>query len=374
MKKLSLNVLLIGALLCWAFGSAAVASQLIVYYDGDGKGLERAAKIFTKETRVNVLIKHGEPEALFKKLMEEGEGTQADVYITKQAAFLEQGRDAGLFQNAVKLGPEFDGSFGDLVPGGDMEFGDMMLDNIDRAPFPHARDITKGLSAKHRAEDDSWLGLGLSARVLFFNRDSEDAYAVTSVFDLADPKWKGRLAMASFYDEDVVSSIVALRKAVGDKKLDSWLRGVKENLNGEVYASQSEAMDALTSGEKQLGWLNHGYLRIDLSKSVSEAKVEMLIPDSGAKDVGAPWNMMGMAALKTSQNIDFVHEFFGFLLSHNGQGVLHHSDGALSINFSAPPDPNLIPDTDFKVLEVPKSLLAAQRGEVIDLLKSLEMP
>ena len=352
--------------------SFVMASQVIVYYDGDGEAIKIAAKIYGEQAAVDVRIKHGKPEELFNKLKEDGEGAQADIYISKHAAFMEMGREQGLFQKATSPSGLMKGEIEESLKR--MHFADQRIADELFDQLPGLTDFTQGLPIRFRAEDDTWLGLASSARVLLVSTGSSEAYDLKSVFELADPKWKGRIAMTSFYDEDTLSAIATYRQLLGDKKVENWLLGLKDNLEGKVYEDANAAVKALNTGKKEVAWVNHNYRKIDLNRSVSSAKVDMVLADSDEKGAGLPWNITGAAILKSSQNAFDAQGFIAFLLSEEGQEAFIGVDSLFSINNIVPPDPNMTFGHVFKEADVPLKLYGVRRGDTIDMLKTLDMP
>ena len=97
-------------------------------------------------------VRFADTAELAGTLLEEGARTRADVFVAQDAAALERLRDEGLLQ-------PHDG-----------------LMHVPRA---------------YRAADATWAGLSGRARVLMVRRGGERP---ESVFDLADPRWRGRVA------------------------------------------------------------------------------------------------------------------------------------------------------------------------------------
>jgi iron(III) transport system substrate-binding protein len=80
----------------------------------------------------------------------------------------------------------------------------------------------------------------------------------TSLADLADPKWKGKLGWAPT-NGSFQAHVSALRHAWGEDETRAWLEGVVANAPAR-YPKNSPQVEAAANGEIALGWVNHYYL------------------------------------------------------------------------------------------------------------------
>jgi len=93
---------------------------------------------------------------------------------------------------------------------------------------------------------------------MVYNQDLVDAGELpSSVFDLTDPAWEGRIGIApsngSFQD-----FVTAMRGQVGDDATTAWLQGLVAN--GVVsYANNGAIVAAVGRGEIDAGLVNHYY-------------------------------------------------------------------------------------------------------------------
>jgi iron(III) transport system substrate-binding protein len=79
-------------------------------------------------------------------------------------------------------------------------------------------------------EADSWKPFAERARVLIVNTTLvKDTDRPTSIFDLTDPKWKGRAAMAKPYFGTTASHIACLWEMMGQADCSAFLIGLKTN-------------------------------------------------------------------------------------------------------------------------------------------------
>jgi iron(III) transport system substrate-binding protein len=176
---------------------------------------------FADETGIDVNVKYDDSANLALLIDEEGDSSPADVFLSQSpgaVGYLDQkGRLAGLPADVL-----------DLV----------------------AEDV--------RAADGHWIGFSGRKRVLNYNADAVDESELpTSVLDMVDPTWKGRLGVApgngSFQD-----FVTSMRLELGDDATREWLEGLVAN-DVQTYANNNAIVAAVDRGEIDVGLVNHYY-------------------------------------------------------------------------------------------------------------------
>ncbi len=330
MKICRLIALCLAVFVFSGFGHA-LAEQLIVYSDEDDPGLRAAASAFTKLTQVHVRIKVASTESLYDKLQKDGSGSQADVFVTKDPIYLERGRVAQLFRQV---------------------------------------DAAVSFSSRHAGEEGSWVGIAATTPVLIANRSNADAIQVKSVFELAAPKWKGRIAAMDVSEASFVATVSAYRERVGDEKVRAWLQGLNANLEGATFTSQRSAVQSVISGKKDIAWVDLSQYFAVLERR-GDHPVELVVPDQGDKDLGVVWRVKGAAVLKASSQVFRASEFVAFLLSENAQGLFVDYAAMYPLGSMHMHDPNMPSVSEYKIVDVPLSLLAAKREDTEAFVKSI---
>jgi len=163
----------------------AAADELVVYSGRSDKFVKPVVKAFTKETGIKVILHSAKSTALLNKLKIEGERTHADLYLSNDAGNLQLGSQMGLFQ-----------------------------------PLP--KNIVDVIAPKLRAEDDTWVGLSARARVLVANTKVDTSF-IKSVFDLADPRLKGRIAVTHSGNGSFIAGVTVYMEAAGVEQTRLWL-------------------------------------------------------------------------------------------------------------------------------------------------------
>lgn len=309
------------------------ADQLIIYSDVDNKALKAFTTFYGKEQQVRIHFKTDTTEALIEKLQQDGEGSQADVFVTSNMAYLEIGRQMGLFKP------------------------------------PAIGSVTGGVPMKFRAKDDAWTGLAASAQVLVI-KDGKQATELESMFDLADPKWKGRIAVPSMSDESFVNMVTAYRELKGDEVVKAWLLGLKENAEGKYYDTSLERVRHVLSGKKDVAIAGHADL-FSAVPNIDDVVDNILIPDQGKQGMGVVWNVLGVAIIKANQQSHVAENFIDLFLTARGQGYLHDLAAYYSINKEFAANPNMPEQSKYKIVDVPLEVYGQKREETITFLQAI---
>ena len=141
---------------------------------------------------------------------------------------------------------------------------------ISRSPGPVGFLESKGLltsmdsnvlnlvAPEHRGANGAWVGFSGRKRVLVHNLDSAPSFELPqSVFELTEPKWRGRVAIpatnGSFLDWFTV-----FRDQYGDDVATQWLDDMVEN-GARYYPNNVSIVEAVHRGEIDAGLVNHYY-------------------------------------------------------------------------------------------------------------------
>ena len=158
-----------------------------------------------------------EPDPLLERLRAEGDKSPCDVFITTDAGRIERARQMGLLQAVSSP------ALAAAVPA-------------------HLRD-----------PDGNWFGFSKRARVIFFSKEKVQAAGAPKNYeDLADTKWKGKIAIRSsahIYNQSLVGSLLA---ANGPEKTEAWARAVAANLARPPRGGDTDQIKAVASGEAEL--------------------------------------------------------------------------------------------------------------------------
>ena len=271
MKRLA-GLLLAVIALAGCGGSDCGTRTLVVYSGREEELVAPLFERFEQETGVEVDVRYADSAELAATIAEEGGNSPADVFFAQDPGSL--------------------GSVDDQLT----ELTDTVLDRVD----PQFRD-----------SNGRWVGTSGRARVIAYNTDELTADEVPdSVFDLTDPKWKGKIGIpptnASFQ-----AFVTAMRLDAGEERTKQWLEDVKEN-DPKFYEKNTPVVEAVASGEIQLGLVNHYYLYL-VKEEQPDAPIEnKYLPGD---DPGALVSIAGVGILESAEHADAAERFVEFLLA-----------------------------------------------------------
>ncbi len=333
--KRTLTFLLLGTLLFSALPTAA-SEALVIYSGRSDKLVKPVIKAFTEQTGIPVILHAGKSTALLNKLKLEGAATSADLYLSNDAGNLQKGSDLGLFR-------------------------------------PVSATLAAAIDSNYRASDNSWIGLSARARVLVVNTQGEWANKLSSIFDLADPALKGKLAITNSSNGSYIAGVTVYMLAAGGEKTRQWLEGIKVNTEGKVFNKHSKIVKAVARGKKQVGLVNHYYIYRHLAND-PDAPIRIVLPDQGSKDIGVAWNVAGIAISKHSKQRAQAEKLVAFLVSEVGQKMFAEINMEYPVRDGIPAAKQVPPAGSYKVADVPMAELGRQRDATLDLIEAVGMP
>ncbi|WP_371164713.1 iron ABC transporter substrate-binding protein [Buchananella felis] len=258
--------------------TAEADGPLVVYSGRNEKLIGPLLEQFTADTGIDVDVRYAGTSELAAQLLEEGDKTPAQVFLS---------------QDAGALG---------LVAGADMF-----------AALP--ADVTSLVDPKYTSKDGSWVGLTGRARVIAYDSQTLKADEVpASVFDLTDPKWKGKVGIAPT-NASFQSFVTAMRVMEGEEKAEKWLTDLLAN-EPQIFEKNGEILEAVNAGTVSLGLINHYYwARSEQDPTTLRAQLKFGEPGS----VSALVNVTGVGILKGAADNAQAKEFVNYLLSTKGQ-------------------------------------------------------
>ena len=319
-----------------SFTHTGLADELVVY-SGRGDSLVKPVmEAFTQKTGIKVILHNAQSTELLNKLQLEGGKTQADLYLSNDAGNLQLGSDLGLFR-----------------------------------PLP-AKTV-EVIKPNLRAPDNSWVGLSARARVLVVNSQNHNADFIKSVFDLADPRLKGRLAITNSSNESFMAGTTVYMHAAGKDKTRKWLQGMKDNVGAEVFDKHNKIVSEVANGKKDVGLVNHYYIYRHLAET-PDAPIRIVFPDQGEGGMGVAWNVAGIAISKYTVKNDLAEKLVEFLVSEQGQKIFSDANREYPARSGVPAAHEVASADAFKIADVPMSELGRQRDATIDLIEDVGMP
>lgn len=252
----------------------------LVVYSGRNENLIRPIlERFSEETGIGIDFLAEDSSDLAVKIQTEGDKSPADVFISQSP-----------------------GATGYLVSEGRLvELSDDVLSQVPE---------------RFRSADGRWVGLSGRVRVLVYNSEKLDESDLpASVFDLTDPRYRGRFAVAptngSFQD-----FVTGMRELVGDEETLAWLEGIVAN-GVRTYKDNGSILEAVQRGEVEYGLVNHYYNERAKAENpgVSSTNHLFTAPD----DLGNMILVASVGILDTSDRREQAERLVAFLLSEEAQ-------------------------------------------------------
>ena len=257
---------------------SAERAELVVYSGRSEELVGPLFEEFTAATGVTVNARFGDSAELAAQMLEEGDRSPAQIYFSQDAGAL------GAVEELLATLPE---SVTSLVP------------------------------QQYRATNDTWTGVTGRARVIAYDPQSVPAEQVPqSVFELTDEKWRGQVAIAPT-NASFQAFVTAMRVTQGDDVTRDWLTGLVNN-DVQTYEKNGLILDAVDSGQVQLGLINH-YYWYEKAAEVGEDNMRAQVAFMAPKDPGSLVNVAGVGILKGAAENSTAIEFVQWLLSPNTQ-------------------------------------------------------
>jgi iron(III) transport system substrate-binding protein len=175
---------------------------------------------------------------------------------------------------------------------------------------PYVSPAAAGLPQAFRAADGAWTGVAARARVLLVNRSGlPGGPRPRGIRDLADPRWKGKVAIANPLFGTTTMHVAALSVVWGEQATRAFLESLKAN-DVRIASSNGEVKRLVVSGEVAFGLTDTD----DANEALKEgATVEVVYPDED--DLGTLVMPTSVALIRGGPHADEARRLVDFLLS-----------------------------------------------------------
>lgn len=294
---------------------------LTVYSGRNEELVGQVFEDFTAATGIEVEVRYGDTAELAATILEEGDATPADVYF---------GQDAGAL-GALEAADRFTTLPDDLL--------ELVDDNF-------------------HSPSGAWTGVTGRVRVIAYSteRVSEDELP-TSVFDVTDEKWRGRVGYAPT-NGSFQAFVTAMRVSEGEDVARQWLEDLLAN-DPVVFENNSSQLEGIQRGEIDLGLVNHYYLYRFLAEDPDFPVANHYLPG----DIGGLVNVAGVGILNSTDQPDAARQLVDFLLSEQTQTYFGQVTDALEFPLRDGVDsPDLPPLSELDPPQVDLSRLEDLQG------------
>jgi iron(III) transport system substrate-binding protein len=282
---------------CSALSGSASSSdqQSITLYSGQHpQTTQKLVAAFEKQTGIKVSVRSDDEDVLAQQIVTEGSRSPADALFTENSPPLEFLQGKGVL-SAV-----------------------------------HSSTLA-ATPSKYNSPQGDWVGVSARVSVLVYNpRLIGKSQLPTSVMQLADPKYQGKLALAAG-ETDFQPIVTSVLRAHGAAATEKWLSALKANAAGHLYPDNETVTSDVNKGSATLGIINQYYwyrLRAEIGAGAMHSNIAHFAPH----DPGYVLNVSGAAVLKSSHHQAAAQRFLAFLVSKQAQEII----GGHSLSYEYP--------------------------------------
>jgi iron(III) transport system substrate-binding protein len=301
--------------------------DLVVYSGRSEPLIKPFLEEFADHEGLDVKVRFADTADLVGTLLEEGERTRADVFIGQDAASLARLDQEGLLQPYA---------------------------GVRRTP------------ARYRARDATWTGLSGRARVLIVPEGGEHP---DSVFDLTDPRWKGRIAGPITSNVSFRDWVSAIRLRKGDDFARDYLEGLKRN-DLEVLASHGEVRNAVGDGEFDIGLVNHYYVELEKQEG---SDVEAIYTDQERGGFGVVFNVASAGITASAEHVDEARRLMDYLVTPEVQERFARANFEYPVLPGLEAAPDVRPFGTFRTTDVSLEELGEAADGTDELLEEVDL-
>jgi iron(III) transport system substrate-binding protein len=164
----------------------------------------------------------------------------------------------------------------------------------------------------YRSPEGTWHGFAGRARVLIVNtRLVQQEELPSSIYDLAAPKWKGKVGIARPIAGTTASHAAVLFAALGEEKAKKFFRSLKAN-DVQILSGNKQVATACSSGQIAFGLTDTDDAIIEIERG---GPVAIIYPDLGENQLGTLFIPNTLAIIKGSPHPELARRLVDFLLA-----------------------------------------------------------
>ncbi|MFO0952676.1 MAG: extracellular solute-binding protein [Isosphaeraceae bacterium] len=165
-----------------------------------------------------------------------------------------------------------------------------------------------------KAADGSWYGFAARARILIVNQGmvpESGKGRPASLLDLADPRWKGKVAIAKPLFGTTATHAACLFAAWGADRAKEFFRKLKAN-EVQVLSGNKQVAQAVSSGQAAFGLTDTDDAMVELDEG---RPVSVVYPDRAPEGLGTLFIPNTLSVMKNAAHAPEAEALAGFLLS-----------------------------------------------------------
>lgn len=270
---------------------------------------------FTALTGIRVNLIEGSADELLERIINEGDQSPADIFMTV---------DAGRLWRAVQA---------------------------DVFTPVNSAELEAKIPANLRHPDGLWFGFSKRARVIMYNKDTVNPAELSTYEALADDQWNGRVLIRSssnIYNQSLVAGMIETN---GEAATEAWARDFVDNFARPPEGNDTAQIKAVAAGLGDVAIANSYYL-VRLGKSDDPAdqevfeKVGAFFPNQSGR--GTHVNISGAGILKNAPNPTGALAFLEYLATPQAQSFFAEGNNEYPVVEGTELDPVLASLGSFK--------------------------
>lgn len=268
---------------------------IVVYSARNEQLIKPVFDRYTAETGVPVRFVTDDAGPLIERLAAEGQNSRADILLTVDAGELWHAAERGLLQPIES--------------------------EVLQANIPEA----------FRDPNNRWFGLSVRARTIVYSTERVKPEELSTYEALADPRWKGKLCLRTskkVYNQSLVAMLIAQH---GEEATEKVVRGWVDNLATDVFANDTQLMEAIAAGQCDVGIVNTYYFGRLLRDNPS-IPVKLFWADQ--QGTGVHVNVSGAGITTHAPNRAAAQKFLEWLSQTESQSMF----AGLNLEYPASPD------------------------------------
>lgn len=297
--------------------TSADRNEVVLYTSLNEPTARSVLSRFEQKTGIRVIVQadteRDKTVGLVRTLIEEKDRPRADVFWNSEAANTERLKQAGVLEKIEPLS-----------------------------------EAAAAIPPQYRDPDGYWYGFAARARILIVNTDLvPEGEEPTSMWDLVDPKWRGKGGIVRPVTGTTLTHVIALYELLGQEETDRFLDGVLEN---ECHLPPGNGRLASLVGEGQIhfGFTDTSDYRLVKNEG---RPVKAVYPDQ--EGIGTLVIPNTVARVRGGPNPENARELMAFLLSEEAEAILaHHERGHIPLKPGVDrPEEVRVPD-EMRTMEV----------------------
>jgi iron(III) transport system substrate-binding protein len=187
---------------------------------------------------------------------------------------------------------------------------------------PYVSPNAAAIPALFKDASGLWTGFAARARVIIVNTEqlgTDPAAWPKSIWDFADPKWKGKCAIARPLTGTTLTHFAALRFALGEERFTEWLDKVQGNAVWLQSNGATMRQTAESNNEIAFALTDTDDFHVALTKG---QPVACVFPDQGEGQLGTMLIPNSVAIVKGGPNPEAARKLVDFIVSEEVEALL----------------------------------------------------